>query len=136
MASFFNPELAFFLLIIASTFIAFITAELLIALIFLLIMKAPKKVLIYVLLANLISLTLIGLQNLWLQSVDIVQKGLQPMFSMLIPLVFAVPFDSLFIYAFNKERITLYKTTIMSILMNVLGILGGLFVLNLIFNGG
>jgi hypothetical protein len=91
--------------------------ELLVAYFYLLIGKMPKKILLSVILANLISLPIV-----WFFPPRI---SLSWTFFMEI---FAVVFEALFIFYLNKNFITIKKSFNLSLIMNVASLFGGWFI--------
>jgi len=98
-----------------------IILELLVSLIFLSARKLPKKILVYVLLANIISLPIIWflfpLMRLSSLVVGVISE------------IFAVLFETYFIYLLNKQIISLKQSFTLNILNNLVSLfVGGLFV--------
>lgn len=102
--------------------------ELLTALIFVLASKLTKKMLITVFVANIISLPIVWFFFPLIKLVPLV---------ILLSEIFAVVFEMYFIYLIHKKTISLKKSFILSILMNLASfVLGGLiFLFFLIFFG-
>jgi hypothetical protein len=95
--------------------------ETLTALIFVSIAKIPKKILLSVLFANLISLPIV-----WFVFPMFIKLPL----TIVLGEIFAFIFEAYFIFLLNKKLITLKKSFIMSILMNLASlIIGGFFFL-------
>ena len=102
-------------------FLITIILELLVSLIFVSVRKLPKKVLAYVLLANIISLPIV-----WF---------LFPLIKLSIPTIiviseiFAVLFESYFIYFLGKPILSLKQSFVLSILNNLVSLfVGGGFI--------
>jgi hypothetical protein len=93
--------------------------ELFTAFIFIKIAKLPKRILVSVLIANLISLPIVWFVFPLLLNILLV---------MLLSEIFAVVFEAYFIHYFNKKRITLKKSFILSIIMNLASFLIGGFI--------
>lgn len=93
--------------------------ELIVALIFLSIAKISKKVLISVLVANVISLPLVWFVFPLLKIIPL---------AILLGEIFAFVFEGYFIHLLNKEIISLKKSFILSILMNLTSLIVGGFI--------
>jgi len=94
--------------------------ELLVAFIYLSIARLPKKILLGVLIANLISLPIVWfifpvMGIIWLVIV--------------LSELFAVVFEAYFVHYINKEIITLKKSFVLSIMINITSLVVGGFVL-------
>jgi hypothetical protein len=87
--------------------------ELIVALIFLSFTKISKKLLLYIVIANLISLPIV-----WF---------IFPLFNLnlLLSEIFAIVFEACFIYLFNKHIISFKKILILSILINIASFMVG-----------
>jgi hypothetical protein len=96
--------------------------ELLTAFVFLLVARIPKRVLISVFLANLITLPAV-----WL--LFILTDG--SMLFMLLSEAFAVVFEALAIFLLNRNVISLKKSALLSALMNAVSLFVGWFVLSI-----
>jgi len=105
-------------------FIITIILELLVSLIFVVITKIPKKILVYVLLANMITLPIV-----WF---------LFPLFQLsivaiiIISEIFAILFEMLFIYFISNRAISLKKSILLTILNNLISLFLGAFILILL----
>ena len=93
--------------------------ELIVALIFLSIAKIRKKLLISVLIANIISLPLVWFIFPLIGNIILV---------ILLAEIFAFVFEAYFIYSLNKKDITLKKSFILSLLMNLASLIIGGFI--------
>ena len=94
--------------------------ELLTALIYFTIKKLPKKLLIYVAIANLISLPIVWFVFSLLQ--------MSMLLMLLVSETFAVLFEGGFIYFFNKSRITLRQALLLSLVMNAISLFLGNYI--------
>jgi hypothetical protein len=105
---------------ILPSFFVSIIIELLVALIFLSILKLPKKILLWVLIANIITLPLV-----WF---------FFPLFGgiywpMIIAEIFAFIFEALFIYFASKKALKFWHAFLLSFIMNLFSFLIGSFLL-------
>lgn len=104
----------------AKAFSITIILELLVSLIFLSVRRLPKKILTYILLANIISLPIVWflfpLIKLSTLSVIIASE------------VFAVLFETLFVYLLNKQIISFKQSLMLNILNNAVSLFVGGFV--------
>lgn len=96
--------------------------ELLVALIYLSATKISKKIILYVLIANIISLPIVWFLFPSIQIIPLV------FLIFVISEVFAVVFEAYFIYYFNKKIISLKKSFILSIIMNMVSLFVGGFI--------
>ena len=96
--------------------------ELLVALIYLFSTKISKKILFYVLIANIISLPIV-----WFLFPSI---KIMPLVFLIfiISEIFAVVFEAYFIYYLNKDIITLRKSFTLSLIMNLVSLFIGGFI--------
>ena len=96
--------------------------ELLVALIYLSSTKISKKVLLYVLIANIISLPIVWFLFPSIQIMPLV------FLIFIISEIFAVIFEAYFIHYFNKNIISLKKSFILSMIMNLVSLFVGGFI--------
>lgn len=89
-----------------------IVCELLIGYIFCLVTKTPKRILLWIILANLISFPIFSL----LLTPALITFGF---FSIFFLEALVIVFEAFFIYYFNKQYISLNKSMILSIIMNI-----------------
>lgn len=104
----------------AKAFSITIILELLVSLIFLSVRKLPKKILIYVLLANIISLPVVWFLFPLMRLPSLVV--------IVISEIFAVLFETYFIYLLNKQIISLKQSFTLNILNNLVSLFVGGFV--------
>ena len=107
-----------------------IILELLISLIFVSVRKLPKKILAYVLLANIISLPIVWfvfpLANI--MSIPIIWLGLWPWVVIVISEIFAVLFETYFVYIPNKLIMSFKQSLKLSMLNNMVSLFVGGFI--------
>jgi hypothetical protein len=96
--------------------------ELLVALIYLSITKISKRILLYVLIANVISLPIV-----WFLFPSIKITSLVFLMFVLSE-IFAVVFEAYFIYHLNKKIISLRKSFVLSTIMNLVSLFVGGFI--------
>lgn len=93
--------------------------EIIVALIFLSVTKISKKVLISILIANIISLPIVWFVFPLLKIIPL---------AILLGEIFAFVFESYFIHLLNKDIISLKKSFVLSILMNLASLVIGGFI--------
>jgi len=98
-----------------------IVIELLISLFFLLLNKKPLSILKWVFLSNLISLPIVWYLFPLVNVTYMVQ--------LILSEIFAILFESVFIYYLNRNYLSYKKTFILSLLNNLISVIGGLFIL-------
>jgi hypothetical protein len=98
--------------------------ELLVALIYLSITKLSKKILISVIVGSLITLPIVWFIFPLIKIIPLV---------ILLSEIFAIVFEAYFIYHLNKQAITLKKSFVLSIIMNLASLIIGGFILLLFF---
>lgn len=101
------------------SFIITIILELIVTIIFVSLLKLPKKIIVYVLFANIISLPIVWflLPLIKLSSLMVI----------IISEFFAVIFETYFVYVLNKQIISLKQSLVLNILNNVSSLfVGGL----------
>lgn len=101
-------------------FLLTIILELLVSLIFISIKKLPKKILVYVLLANIISLPIVWflfplIKLPWVAIIVMSE-------------IFAILFEAYFVYFLGKKIISLKRSAILSVLNNLVSLLIGGFI--------
>ena len=101
-----------------------LTLELLIALVYSSAKKIPKKILLYVAIANLISLPIVWFTFPLLTNLEFL--------AILIVEGFAFIFEAFFIYLFNKKIINLGGSFLLSFFINLTSLFGGFFLYMLI----
>jgi len=94
--------------------------ELLVSLIYISRTKLPKKILISVLIGSLITLPIV-----WFIFPII---KITPLVIILLSEIFAIIFEAYFIYYLNKQVITLKKSFVLSIIMNLASLIIGVFI--------
>jgi hypothetical protein len=108
----------------AKAFPITIILELLVSLIFLSVRKLPKKILTYILLANIISLPIVWflfpLVKLPILAIIVMSE------------IFAVLFETYFIYLLNKQIITFKQSLTLNILNNLASLFVGGFIFGLL----
>ena len=113
----YNYLLDFFLAFIITIFV-----ELIVAFFYILYKKKTKKLLIFILLANIISLPLI-----WFIFKPLLINWF---YFLIVAEVFAIVFEFIFIYFFTKKYFSVLEILLLVIIMNVLSfIIGNLFLL-------
>lgn len=99
--------------------IATIILEIIVALIFLQVTKKPKKILLFVLIGNVISLPIVWFVFpllIWASAVIIIAE------------IFAVVFEAYFIFLLNNKSITLKSAFLLSVIMNFASLILSLFI--------
>jgi hypothetical protein len=108
----------------AKAFPITIILELLVSLIFLSVRKLPKKILAYILLANIISLPIVWflfpLVKLPILAIIVVSE------------IFAVLFETYFVYLLNKQIISFKQSLTLNILNNLTSLFVGGFIFGLL----
>ena len=99
--------------------------EMITALLFAIIIKISKKIIISVLIANLISFPIVCFVFPSLSSSYIVSAFT----AFLLSEIFAIVFEASFIYHTNKKRISFKKSFLLSILINLVSLFIGYFIL-------
>lgn len=93
--------------------------EIITALIFVSIAKIPKKVLVSVIIANIISLPIVWFVFPLIKNIPL---------AILLGEIFAFVFEAYFIYSLNRQIITLKKSFVLSLIMNLVSLLIGGFI--------
>lgn len=121
-----KDNLFFFLISLIIT----IALELLVALTYLFSLRISKKLLTWVLVANLISLPIV-----WF-IFPLIKIGnlIYPIHIIILSEIFAIIFETYFVYFVSKKQIMLRRSLILSILMNMVSLFLGRFIYFLIVN--
>jgi hypothetical protein len=98
--------------------------ELLVSFFYIKLIKKPARILIWVIVANIISLPIVWFLIPWL--LGLIFPGVTPVLLIIICELFAIFFEAYFLYITNKTSLPFKNAIFMSTLMNVSSFLLGL----------